>query len=526
MTGSSVETDLVPALDDKQVGHLRHLRNLLSQPDGDWVHMTGDDPRNMNDHIAPRYQLSQFVYNLAVAHYHRLPAAPGFFRDDIDAAIRKMQRHDVWNYWYGLSRSNTFFDPSLTEPREPWWDPVAEENIMYSGHVTAMAAVYDYLFDDDKYEQPGALKFRPSFEGVFEVGSWADLMQSTTASEYDLESLNDIIYWQMVANGYMGVACEPNLVFTTCNQFPVWGFRWHDVRKGTDRAGEVIAGHEQAWQRYGGYQPGRLSPNAWRPKQDDFLLTTTTWGYWALTAWNGDYVRSMYELWKAGTLRRLAEGGIEIIPNSQATAARDAFEAGQAPPPVDRATADLRTAGVVGWASMLMAEVGDPDLEALLDHVDAHMQPTWERGGLFYPRNDRLYDDDGHFVAVQPTAGNGNYGYSRLTVENGLADLFGTPLTREHFESPQLTGANRDLDVLRARWLDDRGALVLTVRPWGDPVPDAALSLTNVVGRGDWSVSIDGVEIGASDDRLQTIDDRLELHLPVQRAVDVVVRRT
>jgi hypothetical protein len=87
---------------------------------------------------------------------------------------------------------------------------------MYSAYVQSMTLLYNYLFDDDRYCQPGALTF--SFFTPFWGGA-------EKRFEYDQNTLNEHVYWQMVESGYLGVACEPNCVFQICNQPAILGFR-------------------------------------------------------------------------------------------------------------------------------------------------------------------------------------------------------------------------------------------------------------------------------------------------------------
>jgi hypothetical protein len=69
--------------------------------------------------------------------------------------------------------------------------------------------------------------------------------------EYDQNTLNEHVYWQMVESGYLGVACEPNCVFQICNQPAILGFRLHDLLTGESVADDVTASYEKAWQQFG-----------------------------------------------------------------------------------------------------------------------------------------------------------------------------------------------------------------------------------------------------------------------------------
>lgn len=112
--------------------------------------------------------------------------------------------------------AGTRTDPSLTKLREPWADPVVKENIMYSGHLLLMTSLYGMLFDDDEFEKQDSMIFKwdPMFFGL-----------GDETFSYDNRSLQQAIIKEMEKNGWVGVCCEPNVVFVVCNQFPVCLFR-------------------------------------------------------------------------------------------------------------------------------------------------------------------------------------------------------------------------------------------------------------------------------------------------------------
>ena len=83
---------------------------------------------------------------------------------------------------------------------------------MYSGHLLLMTSLYGMLFDDDEFEKPDSLVFKwdPMFFGL-----------GSETFSYDNRSLQAAITREMERNGWVGVCCEPNVVFVVCNQFPV-----------------------------------------------------------------------------------------------------------------------------------------------------------------------------------------------------------------------------------------------------------------------------------------------------------------
>lgn len=210
-----------------QAGHLRHFHNLATQVDGEWKHMGTQDPgQEWLD--AYRYQLSFMSYAAGAAHYHRLPALRSVFKTLFEQLIHKMFRREVWGYWYLTSQSGKFVDPDIKELRKPWADPVVKENIMvrthrflmrqtaycpkYSGHLLLMVGLHAMLFDDDKYDQPGALTF-----------DWNPMLWGMGPEQfsYNRTSLQETVLKEMSRENWLGACCEPNNIFVVCNQFPV-----------------------------------------------------------------------------------------------------------------------------------------------------------------------------------------------------------------------------------------------------------------------------------------------------------------
>lgn len=122
---------------------------------------------------------------------------------------------------------------------------------------------------------------------------------------------------------------------------------------------------------------------------------------------------------------------------------------------------------VVQWAS----EVGDRDtLDGLLNHADGFMNPTVERGGLFYPVNaEAKVDKNGNYVQVDAYTGNAAIGYAQLNVFDGQRKMYASPWTKEHLASvPRIDNLQMgdDVDFLRGEWNEGLQAMVLTLRSW------------------------------------------------------------
>ncbi|CAH0027813.1 unnamed protein product [Clonostachys rhizophaga] len=99
------------------------------------------------------------AYVAGVAHYHKPPLFRSVFKTFLESLIRNMMLRDVWGYWFLTSHSGKVLDPDLTELRQPWADPVILTSLKYSGHLLQMVSLYTMLFNDDKFNEEGALEF-------------------------------------------------------------------------------------------------------------------------------------------------------------------------------------------------------------------------------------------------------------------------------------------------------------------------------------------------------------------------------
>ncbi|GAB3576267.1 hypothetical protein GCM10027445_40010 [Amycolatopsis endophytica] len=488
---AGIDLDRVPALDDLQLGHLRHIENLVHQVPGDWSKMGGVDPgQELFD--AYRYQLAYFAYTLGLAHYHWLPAAPSAVKPAFEKAVEKMLRRDVWGYWKETSRGARVLDPDIEELREPWTDPVVRENIMYSGHLYAMTALHAVLFDDDRYDRPGALTFEwnPVFQGL-----------APESHVYRRSSLGEAIYWQMVENGWLGVACEPNCIFIVCNQFPMLGFRFEDVRDGTARAEEATSAYAAAWERRGLYAGNGSYHPFLMVRQNQLVpprgITNDAWVASVMNTWNRDLVRELFPRQVRGTLKTGPDGTISPYAPSVVPKVRAALDAGE-PADLPQDTTEAVVDPTFGFVAAALSELGDERLRGLLAHADRFLNPTWDNGGLYYPRNDRSWDSEGNRIQVDAMTGNALLGYSRLNVPDGLWSLYQRPWTAEHFAEPHVSTQDGDFDLRRAYYHHDSRTLLLTARPRDGQRGDISLTIANAPSR-PWTLRFDGVVVADSD---------------------------
>lgn len=479
----------------EQLGHLRHWDNLSRQLPNDWSLMQGKGV-SQDDFGGYRFQLAYMIYGLALVHRHRLPAAPGLFQPTIQRLVGKLLEPEVWLYWRDLSRGGSAFNAQLGELPEEW-DPVVRDNIMYSAYVQSAALLHDYLFADDRYARPDSLTFR---HWSFYWGG------QEKRFGYDRDSLTEHLYWQLVENGYLGVACEPNCVFQICNQPAILGFRLHDLVTGGHRAEEVVSGYERAWADFGRLDEAghynmmmladsrRIRPNEQPSPWVD------AWCGALMNMWNRDFVHRNYPRQVADFVVRGADGTVSVPPQP----AREFM--GQ------RIVSDSCD---FGWVAAWASEMGDAEtLEGLLAHADRRMSPSWRDGGLYYPRVDTQVDDDGYRTEIEPMSGNVLLGYARLNVPDGLWGLYQQPWGPEHFTEPALVAVDRAVDVSRAEVVDG----VLHARLRVNPDVDGGSTVT--IGRlpARWRLTVDGNPLS---DPPPTSDGSLVFDVPAGGAHDL-----
>ncbi|KEF59603.1 uncharacterized protein A1O9_04449 [Exophiala aquamarina CBS 119918] len=525
-----------PKLNKEQAGHIRHYHNLASMPDNCWDHMWSEDylQESMD---AYRYQLATLVYGAGIAHFHRLPALRSVFKPLLRRFIQKMLLRDVWAYWWNTSQGGKALNPDQVKPRAQWADPVMRENIMYSGHLLLMVSLYAMLFDDDEYERPGSMTFDwdPQFWGTPEK------------YEYSTKSLQDVIIAEMEKNQWLGVCCEPNVVFVICNQFPLVAIRYNDVRNGTHIFDDIKPKFLAAWEK----KKGMLGPNGqiihmWMVQQDDVVTASSVIGSaWCgayMNAWHSDFVYSIFEKQRIGHLTNIngqvrlqsfwvakeilklsAQDPVKHHPDNAATVAEATRIVKEKNPEVDH---NVAKAPGVGMVLQWLSELGKEEyLSPLLEYIDQEMHPKWENGGLFYERRNDFQPATA--ICMDPYSSNAGIAYGRLNVHNGQKDMFERPWTKETLaRRPYVDNVDLSLgvDFLRGQWSAENSALIVTLKSWDGQDHEITPTFNNL-SQGPWGLYIN--------DQLQRVEDVVEgsgsvsvvVRVPATEEVDLVLLR-
>ena len=112
----------------------------------------------------------------------------------LENCIRRYLKREVWAY----SQAKSYWGQKSWAP-----DPCYRENVMYTGHLLQLLALYECFTGDTKYWKSG-------FDFVW---------NKKKSVHYDVKKLINVTVEQMRA-GNGGVTCEPGLLFFPCNNHP------------------------------------------------------------------------------------------------------------------------------------------------------------------------------------------------------------------------------------------------------------------------------------------------------------------
>ena len=155
----------------------------------------------------------------------------------VGMALMVLQGKYLPNFHGYLARARRFLIDAVTDPRTcgywkktnliGYWrwnpDPIVRANIMLSGWMLPMITSYGEQLNDRRYEEEGALKFRP-FRNKPE-----------RSYNYSAKGCVEVLYNQYAGHEYpyMLIPCEPHVAFPTCNSYGLLGMLIYDRDHGT-----------------------------------------------------------------------------------------------------------------------------------------------------------------------------------------------------------------------------------------------------------------------------------------------------
>jgi hypothetical protein len=431
-----------------------------------------------------RYSIAFSTYMLALQQYHKLPAWREYIQPRMDRLIQKMLMKQVWQFWAVRSKGVDFLEPLMNTPYPEERDPVVNKNIMYSGHLGQMIATYEMLYRDMKWSEPGSIVFK-----------WSDTEQYV----YDNHSLQKVMYDQMTNNSYKSIECEPNAVFSECNEHPILSFILYDHVHGTSYANARMAfldffnrnmfinpvTHETAL-LYLVKQKTMISQEFFSTGNILSLATVPLGWLGAIKAnasisngWNGVFMHG----WEPNLIERhypYQKKKHVIEPDSSSAYLK-----------VEMITDQLATP----FFAMLAGEVGDTATKnKLIAWCKDFYKPTLENGMLHYPVGEDTYinlSKDAWTPWPQALTGV-LVTFAAVNPPNGVWKLHNRPFTDRDFESPQITGLDYPNIMLKRAIYDfEKEALVITTAP-GTGSGIKPITITKLDPSRIWQVLVDG----------------------------------
>lgn len=466
--------DKYPSLDKKQLGALRHMIGLSRRPPGSWQFME-PEARLSNDNV--QFQIAYMSYALAVVQSQVTPAYRELDREAFRSYIHKILQRDVWDMWLEVIAFPEF--KKHLDPSKDWRDPVREKNIMYSGHVLQMIGLYEVLYDDHEFDAPGSIVYELPGEKGFR-------------HTYNHESLAKLIADQFVSSGHIGIECEPNRIFTECNQHAILGLIQYDQLHGT----HLSDVRQRFWEK--AKELGYIDPDTHRTmyfyqvaekeqvKQP--LAWSDGWTGVMMHGWNRDFIETVYPPQRDAELTRL----IDTTPE------RWRVRWGSSQVSQD-----------FGFLAAYAAEMGDrATAQKLLEYADEHFAPRWEDGGYFYPRRTVVGEE---FAGpptpvpteklgqhqVGPLTGNALLGFARLNPGRGIWNLYNktTPTSFAHSSDPEVVGVRYpEVQITQAYFDKSERKLAVSMVPGTDDQARISFGVRNLSPQSRYVVTLDGAE--------------------------------
>lgn len=210
-----LETQITPAqpaeqreLDEDAVKASRYLFEMTLREQGDFSgYMSSEQAQSSS----LRYSLDWLGYSLAMMQCKYTPNFHGYLNEAQRFVIESFTRPEVCGYWKweylgGMLRWNP--------------DPIQKHNIMLSGWSELAIALYGANTGDLRYEQPGALKFKPFAKG-------------NKTYDYSSKDIVEVLVKQFKSYVTNLFPCEPHWVFPLCNTFAMLSVLTYDRHHGS-----------------------------------------------------------------------------------------------------------------------------------------------------------------------------------------------------------------------------------------------------------------------------------------------------
>jgi hypothetical protein len=246
-------------LSDKQLGIQRYFAELtfLSSDINNWTNW-GQSVHDVDcdGNTCIRYEIAGVAYAAALLGM-KIPSYQQIAEKIMYNTIHRMFQSIVWQY---IELFDDFKD------QETYPDPVAYKNIMYSGHLVQMIAMFEAIFGNFTFSTNG-------WDFI-----WIDsITNETLVIHYNTSRLMSQVYEQSLAYGIYGVPCEPDSIFIICNNYPQNGWLLFDSLYQTNYSASAIPSWAKIVQQHGiNHRPAPGSGSGSHPSPSSSKTETET----------------------------------------------------------------------------------------------------------------------------------------------------------------------------------------------------------------------------------------------------------
>lgn len=447
-------------LPEMSLTHLQRLRFALDRALQADDAFAGFEQRDQFQTAALRYQLNFLGHGLALTQARFTPAFAGYTHDAQRKLLHKQGQHRVWSYW-ALENlwGNLRWDP----------DPVARENIMYTGFVALQMALFQASTGRMDFSNEGALRLtHPRGPG----------------HAHDFSSLTESLARGYESSSFYLIACEPNWVYPLCNMMGASAVLAHDAQHGTARwvqHAEAFRHHLEAefLDGMGRYVPCRSARTGLALPAIGGAMPLAMPCYF-LNALAPDLARRQWLLLR----RRLFD--------KQGRFRRRAFW------PIDTGNYGLSRASAYTATALAAAELGD---EAVMAHCLQALEdecPSVCKGGVIHRAKASVW---AHGVELMALAG----------VRGGLRTLITAPRPQAGDEGPRLEGLSYPEVLVASAHADVRSGSLRAVLYPGLNQGTYPAQVSGLRAHGLYRIEGAGAELRRADG-LGRIDLALPLH--------------
>lgn len=301
---------------------------------------------------ATRYQLYGSIAKLATIAYQHTPSFHGYAREAVANLILRNLDKRIWKFWFWENLwGNWTADP----------DPIVKDNIMVTGWLANYLGMFETLYQDRRFDAPGALTWR-----------WSDRQQF----RYNHTGLIEALVRNYGRYDFSWYPCEPNLLYSMCNVQGFNALQFYDRLRGTDNWARIHDRVAQSFEEEFMHPDGRVVCLLFNRVGLQAPMLSSVLGEGStlpnmLAMWP-DKAERLWHVMKRQFLHPRPDGSLEVRMLNLGWDRWDATALAGNIPVVERAQ-ELRTIFAMLQAAVQM---GDEDVAALLAaQVDSQYGP-------------------------------------------------------------------------------------------------------------------------------------------------------